>query len=66
VSVNDRMREYRRRLKRGTVVVPLEIDGVILDHLAATRPELKGRETADRRLIGYAVNAMLKELAERR
>ena len=64
-TITTRVRRYRARLKRGTVVVPVEIDGVILDHLAATRPELRGRASADRRLIGRAAAAALKELVTR-
>ena len=46
------------------MVVPVEVDRDTLDLLAVARPELKGRDRTDRKLIGRAINAALREALE--
>jgi hypothetical protein len=53
---------YRRRLRDGCMVVPIEIDGELIDWLIAVR-WLEPAKADDRREIGAAIRRMLADAA---
>ena len=60
-----RDKRYRARSGRGLMVVPVEIDGAMLDFLIATH-WLAESEAADRAAIGAAIGDLLTDAMRRR
>ena len=56
-------REYRQRQRSGTIVVPVEIDADTVGFLIRTK-WLVEADAADRRKIGLALAAMLRDAAK--
>ena len=59
-DVAKNMREYRRRLKQGAVVVPVVVDAQIADYLVWRK---RVPETFDRRQLGVAIEKEMFELS---
>jgi hypothetical protein len=59
------MRTYRRRIKAGLVVVPVEVDSAILDLLCRTG-WLAESGASDKAAIGRAIAEILRDASTRR
>jgi hypothetical protein len=55
-----RKRAYRARLARGSMVVPIEIDGALIDFLVSVR-WLERRESYKRSEVGDAIVRLLRD-----
>lgn len=62
MSAADRQRRHRSRRRAGRLIVPVEVDGAILDALA-WQGYTADIET-DRRKLGEAVGKLLKQIVK--